>query len=212
MTNAPSSAFERAAAPKLLYHCMYREPEGDYLRASCERNVNGKDGTYLFAASHINKALAFAFSYHDGEILCNGGIAGSEDEFALICDRDANLAKPRHIRVFAFPPTGFEMAWEPECRQYVSTRPVAFKDTKLVLETTRLDDLMRHGLQIFATPDAMPSTEQIDTILSGENTGMLARAVKSHGFIWENHMRGINPNPSIQQALQPATSRLAPLR
>lgn len=92
----------------MLYHCLYKEPEGDQLLPTCEREVNGRTDKFLFAATHLSKALAFAFSYHDGEIICNGGIDETDEEFALVCGGKATLDKERHIRVYGFSSKGFE--------------------------------------------------------------------------------------------------------
>jgi hypothetical protein len=117
----------------MLYHCLYRTPEGEALLPTCEREVNGLTAKFLFAATHLSKALAFSFSYHgpNPEIIMNGGIGDSPDEFAIVCGGQEVLNRPRHIRVYGFPDEGFEHI--EGARQAVSEQPVYFKDTKLIL-------------------------------------------------------------------------------
>jgi hypothetical protein len=204
-----------------LYHCVNREPEGDALQPTCLRNVNGRTEKYLFATPYLSKALAFAFDYHNGEIICNGSVDGTPDEFAIVCNRSETLNAPRHIRVFSFSGKNFEQAYDAESHQCVSTHPVPFKDTKTVLETQNIDDLMRGGLQIFSTE------KQCDELLAEDffgragqpaatNIEWLRNLVKDEGFVWENKERGVNPNQALtdffdakpktqQQVIQPTT-------
>jgi hypothetical protein len=209
---ALGTEFGDKAKPLTLYHCLYREPEGPGLRASCVREVNGREAAYLFAASHLSKALAFAFSYHDNEVIANGGIEGTDDEFVIVCDREKTLGKPRRTRVYGFPADGFEMAWEPESRQYVSTAPVAFKDTKLVLDAEGIEPLMRHGLQIFSTGKTaaeLMAGDFFNNAFAGDSPlgAKLAHLVRNHGFTWENEARGVHPNPLIKAHLKADSRR-----
>ncbi len=132
---------------KKLYHCLYKNPEGDALVPTCRREVNGREDVFLFATSHLSKASAFAFSYHDAEVIVNGPIQGTEEEFIVICGGEKTLHKDRHIKIYEFSSAGFEEI--KGTRQWVSTEPVPFDKTKTALETTDYKDLMAQGLQIF---------------------------------------------------------------
>ena len=70
-----------------LYHCVNKPIRGDSLLPTCKRTVFEHEDTYLFAATHLSKALAFAFEYNKEcpDIICNGGITGTDHEFAVIC-------------------------------------------------------------------------------------------------------------------------------
>lgn len=185
---------------RILYHCMNREPEGDALMPTCEREVNGRTERFLFATPYLSKSLAFAFDYHDGkEIICNGGIDGTDHEFAIICDRDHTLSVPRTITVFAFPDTGFEDI--PSARQCVSTKPVPFTEAKPVLEFDNIDGLMHHGLQIFSTSKTLDQLLDEDFFSQKKsnvsNEAWLCNLVCREGFVWENLDRNINPTPKL---------------
>lgn len=188
---------------RTLYHCLYREPEGDALRASCEREENGRRDKFLYAATCLTKALAFSFSYHDeGEIICNGGIDGAPEEFAVVCERSKTMNAPRHIRVLAFSGDGFEDVGEGS-RQQVSTKDMPFEKTKLVFETTSLNDTMAHGLQIFSTEKTIDELFTED-FFGGDRPHMtqkewLHSLTKRPDFIWENKARDINPSPFLKR-------------
>lgn len=184
---------------RTLYHCLYQKPEGPALKATCEREVNGRSNKFLFAASHLTKSLAFSFSYHaspeEGEIICNGSIDETPDEFAVICRRSITLNAPRHIRIFAFSSEGFESAWKGG-RQYVSPVDMPFEKTKLVFETSNVQDIMRKGLQIFSTEKTVEDLWNLgfmDHKFLG-NKPWLHDAIRNKGFVWENEAQNINPN------------------
>lgn len=186
---------------RTLYHCLYKESEGDALNPTCLRDVNGRKENFLFAASYFTKALAFAFSYHSekGEIICNAGVDGSPDEFAIICNRLETLNTPRHIRVCSFSSSHFEKAWASSSRQYVLNQPVSFKEAQLVFETQNIDDLMRRGLQIFSTNKTREELIAENFLenrgsSASSNNEWLRKLGHDEGFIWENHERNINPN------------------
>lgn len=207
---------ESSPPERTLYHCLYREPEGKTLNPTCVREVNGQEESFLFAASYFTKALAFAFSYHSdkGEIICNGGIDGSPDEFAIICNRDETLNAPRHIRVFSFSSRDFEQAWGPESRQYVSTQPLAFAETQCVFEAGNIEDLMRQGLQIFSTDKTLEKLmaqnfHETAGLPAQSNNEWLRNLVRDEGFIWENRDRGINPTPQLMKLFEKPSVKLA---
>jgi hypothetical protein len=204
----------RARQGLTLYHCLYKDPKGDALTPGATVfDVNGRPGRYLFAATHLSKALAFAFSYHHGEAAANGGLDESPDEYVLICGRSETLAKPRHIRVFAFDGAGFEMAHGPDSRQYVSENPVPFRDTALVLETTDVADLMRNGLQIFGTEKSAQQLEAdgfLDRFDAPSHRAYLQKIVREEGFVWENRLRGIRPDPVLLRMMADGAPTTAP--
>jgi hypothetical protein len=158
--NEPKYDFTGAAegtVRPVLYHCVNHPMTGDSLQPRCLREVNGRKDTFLFAATRLSKALAFAFDYHSElpespGIICNGAIDGTPDEFAIICNRNKTLNELSHIKVYAFPADGFEYV-DPgtESRQSVSTQAMPLSKAKMLLETSNVEDLMRHGLQIFST-------------------------------------------------------------
>ncbi|HEY8189872.1 MAG TPA: hypothetical protein VIF12_04255, partial [Micavibrio sp.] len=158
------------------------------------RTEGGREEKFLYATPYLAKALAFAFSYHDLEILCNGGIDGSAGEFAVVTGGEKTLQAPRHIRVFAFSDDGFEQTCDE--RQFVSTRPVPFSKTKLVLETTDISEFMRHGLQIFLLEQPGCDLVQNDFMdrFYGAHSEMLLRLMKKDNARWINQERGINPS------------------
>ena len=200
--------FEKKGAGLTLYHCLYREPEGDALRVTCEREVNGRTEKFLFAATHLTKALAFAFSYHDDEIMCNGGIDGTTEEFAVVCNRSKTMNAPRHTRVLAFSGEGFEPVGrvDQDSRQMVSTKDMPFKNTTLVFETDNVQDIMRQGLQIFAT-DKTPDELFAEDFFGGRGAEMSQREwlhslTKRSDFTWENKAQGINPSVSLLESFK----------
>lgn len=190
-----------AEGKRELYHCMYREPQGAALLASCFRDVNGEQKNFLFAATHLTKALAFAFSYHDNEVLFNSGIEGSPNEIVLLCGGQATLDKPRHIKVFAFPDDGF--AEIPRARQAVSENPVPFSQTRIVLDTTDINDLMKSGLQIFVLPEKVEhyeiggETMHIGMRMGGNHGEVMGKIMQQYGARWINQERGIGVCPLL---------------
>ncbi len=192
---------------KTLYHCFYREPKGDSILASCFRDVAGEPKPYLFAATHLSKALAFAFSYHDNEVLMNSGIEGTDDEIVVLCGGQETLDKPRHIRVYSFSSEGFSEI--PKARQAVSEFPMPFAKTQLMLETRDINDLMREGLQIVVLPlkvedymlddDQNKASQIFGSSLSPHD--FLARMMRELDARWINEERGINPCKTLKHSL-----------
>lgn len=192
-----------------LYHCFYREPEGEAILASCFRTVNGQSDHYLFAATHLTKSLAFAFSYHDNEVLMNAGIDGTENELVVLCGGQKTLDKARHIRVFEFADEGFEEL--PYARQAVSVKDMPFSMTTKIMDTQDIDDLMRSGLQIFLLP------EDVSHYMIGEDNNVVSRdyfrpaethgeamagIMKDLGARWVNHERGVGSCPTLWAQMQ----------
>lgn len=189
-----------------LYHCFNKEPQGDSILASCFRKVNGKEANYLFAATHLTKALAFAFSYHDKEVILNAGIKGSDNEMILLAGGQGVLDKERHIRVFGFPDEGFTVL--PGWRQAVSENPLPFSKARLVLETEDYRDLMKAGLQIFLLPeegDFYFDSEggfKGDSFLRESKTKeeYIHKVAQAYGGRWINEEQKINVCPVLQSA------------
>lgn len=182
----------------MIYHCLYKNPIGNELKPTCVREVNGLTDTFLFAATHLSKAMAFSFSYHDGEIICNGGINETEDEFALVCGGQEALDKDRNIKIYGFSSEGFEEI--SGARQCVSTEPVAFKDTELVLETSDIKDLMRNGLQVFSIDEKIDELDvgKFMDHYNGLRGGLLYNLLKEGRARWINDENGINPNEKLK--------------
>ena len=103
-----------------LYHCVNKPIDGGSLLPTCERTVNGKEDSYLFAADRFTKALAFGFSYHDKEVRFNGSMDDSPNEYIVLCGGQQTLDKPRQMKVFSFSNEGFEQMGG-SC-QWVSTQ------------------------------------------------------------------------------------------
>jgi hypothetical protein len=214
------------AETERLYHCVNREPVGDALEPTCEREVNGRTDKFLFATSYISKAMAFSFDYHDdGEIICNGSIDGTRDEFAIICDRANTLSRPRHIQLFAFSGEGFESLSE-GARQSVSTKRMPFAEAECLFISNDVEDTMRYGLQIFATDKTLDQLLDEGFLENWRGDGKftqidwLHHLVRNEGFHWENQERNLNPNQKLldsfsnltrQQGTVPSLTGPAPL-
>lgn len=191
-----------------LYHCMYRQPEGEAILATCFRAVNGIEKNYVFAATHLTKALAFAFSYHDGEVLFNSGIEDAPSEIVMLCGGQATLDKPRSITVFGFPDEGFTEI--PGARQAVSESPVPFSQARIVMKTTDINDLMARGLQIFVLPHDVSyyaDPQNADNIWStymtpAPNFGQgVAGIMAGTGARWINRERGTGVCPLLREQM-----------
>ena len=201
-----------------LFHCLYNEPQGKELRTTCKREVNGHTASFLFAATHLSKALAFAFSYHDNEVLMNGDIEGTEDEFIIIGGGQKTLDKPRNITVLSFPSDGFENM--EGARQCVSEKPMPFEKTQTVLKTTDINDLMRNGLQIFLLPDDLNkgSLDEINSIMESQHLSLgsgLQALMDQKNMRWINQERNINVNSDLLADIkkhQPEYGNLSPPR
>ena len=180
-----------------LYHCLYRKPEGNALKATCERNLGHISGRFLFAATHLTKSLAFAFSYHEDnrEVLLNYAIPDTENEAVVLLASSNPLEKKRNITVLEFSDEGF-VALEEGSRQSVSTDDLPFSRTRVALETNDYKDLMRLGLQIFVIDDiAHPSVLDCKLMIQRSNSmeAMFASLIKAGQMRWINDDEGINP-------------------
>lgn len=178
--------------------------------------MNGRTAKYLFAATHLSKALAFAFDYYGGEIFSNGGLENSTEEYAIICNRSKTFGTPRRIQILSFLSEGFEEAWPgTDSRQAVSTESLPVGKTCVVLETSDVNDLMRHGLQLFSTDKTVEQLfeEDIEAYFAkagGPRQG-LAGLVETKGFYWENRIRNINPDAELLEKLGPyAADHISP--
>ncbi len=201
-----AEGLRKGVLPPLLYRCILNGLRGNRLEAGFDCEVNGRRANYLFAATCLSKALAFAFDYSTREILANGGIEGTTSEFALICDRSKTLGAPRRIQVLSFSSAGFEEAWPgTDSRQAVSTESLPVEKTNVVLETTDVKDLMRHGLQLFSTDRTLEQLTK-DGVPAYFTRGMDARALlqellRNEGFYWENLRENIDPDAMLLQRL-----------
>ncbi len=208
-------------AERTLYHALYKDPQGDALLPLSDREENGKRAFYLYATHAFSKAMAYAFSYHTGEIRCNGSIQGTPDEFAIVC-RDM-LDDPRHVRIYSFSSKGFDPVdgCPSRARQWVSTDAKPFSETEMCYETTDIHELMRRGLQIISVDmtaeeldSQQPSLMQKYFDVSDSNVGMLAAMIHDGVGRWENRERthpngysSLRPNEKIQAALDALTGR-----
>lgn len=189
---------------KTMYHCLYNEPAGSALRATCERDLGELKGTFLFAATHLTKSLAFAFSYHDGEVFSNGGIKGTDNEWVMLMASKKPLEKERSITVLSFDGEGFiELEGQ---RQAVSREDLPFSKTSLHLQTTDYRDLMREGLQILIFddvnhPDAIGDNYMDDFTTSGE---FFAHLMKAGALRWVNRDENINPCQQLHRNISQA--------
>ena len=204
---------QEAQSTITLYHCLYKEPEGDALKVTCDREVNGRTDRFLFAATHLTKALAFSFSYHTDEIICNGGINDTTEEYAVICNRSKTLSAPRHVRVLAFSGEGFELVGraEQDTRQMVSTKDMPFKNTSLVFQTDNVQDIMKQGLQIFSTEKTVDELFAEDFF--GEKRENMSQKewlhslTKRSDFTWENNVQEINPSTVLLESFKKYNQR-----
>ena len=214
-------------APKLLYHAIAVAPEGGAIRTSTQYGMEIKpeilaalgvtDTVHpplVFASAHLTKALAFGLDKFANERLLNMGIEGTEDELVLAVNRDVTMSRAREGKVYAFPAEGFvELPYAN--RQSVSKTPVAFSGAKVVLEIKSADDLMRAGLQILSfreTVQELRGDKKLEALLDGKADiySELKALIKEGRVVWENHARGINPNPVLAESLGVALSSRNP--
>lgn len=189
-----------------LYHCLYKKPTGDALLATYEGEFSGISGKFLFAATHLTKALAYAFSYHDREVMGNGEIEGTDNEFVVLRASKNPLEKERHIIVLSFNKDGF-IPLEEGSRQSVLPTNLPFEKTTRVLETTHYQDLMQKGLQIFVFndskyPDSMNHgifkyTDKFPTMESG-----FAHLLNTGYLRWINREENIGICPTLKIKIQ----------
>ncbi len=205
-------------ATKLLYHAIPVAPQGDAIRTSTNYGMDirpeilaalGVTDTdhppLVFASGHFTKALACGLDTFASEKAMNMGIDGTQSELVLILNRDVTMSRERSGKVYAFPADGFvELPYAD--RQSVSTAPVKFKDAEVVLEIKSADDLMRAGLQIISFRETAKElwndaglTAAINN--SGDTYKSLGELVKQGRAVWENHARGINPEPVLAEKL-----------
>jgi len=186
-----------------LYHCLHRAPQGAALLPTCEREIDGVTDHYLFAATCVSKSLAFAFSYHGAspEIVMNGGIYGTSEEFCILIGGDETLNAKRNIQVLSFSSAGFKEIGHGS-RQAVSTAPLPFSQTSTILETDNIDDLMRNGLQIFCLnePNVENALEMIARHDAKSTMAMLTALMVEENMRWINVERSISPYQKLRKS------------
>lgn len=190
--------------PRTLYHCQ-RDHEGDdEIAPSINKYVNGRHDKFVMASHYKSKALANAFSREEGELLFNGDIKGTADEFVVICDRDWALGRDRDAHLFSFSSAGFERVMSPvgPTRKWVCAQPVSKSrahETRAIHDPTKL---MRMGLQIISLPQrAIDIDPDFTDRLSNSRSLMddLRWMIHSGVAKWENAIAGINPNAVLAQ-------------
>ena len=216
------SIFTDTVPDGVMYHCIPVSAQGDCIRASDGYGTmlspavvaalgdykapdkNNKGGTPLvFASRYLSKALSFAL--RDEKIL-NTGIAGTEAEMVLVCDRDRTMARKLDATVYSFSDKGF-VDLDPGARQSVSLSPVPFAQTKVVAKIDTMQDLMRAGLQVFSFAENFKQhggyeAANKDMTENGWNFDQyLGNMIKQGRVVWENHARGISPHPVLQERL-----------
>ena len=195
-----------------LYHCMYKTPDGDALKATYEGTFGGLTGKFLFAATHLTKSLVFAFSYHEGEVCMNTAIYGSDNELVVLSASKNPLEKVRHITVVSFDDDGFIPLPEGS-RQCVLPTDLPFDKTQLVLETTSYQDLMRHGLQIFIYDDVanpIPAVNEYFRSIHPRTETAFNILMKAGLLKWVNLDEGINICPKLYHDIMQDDGLLAP--
>lgn len=198
---------------RTLYHALYKTPQGNALLPLSDRVENGKRSLYLYATHSFSKAMAYAFSYHSGEICANGLIQGTPDEFAIVCRR--MLDDKRLTRIFNFSSRGFAPVGgcPSVAQQWVSEKPQPFAQAALCYQTGDIHELMRRGLQIISVDMTAPEFTQAGLAakylgMPGANENMLAALIRDGIGRWENRERthpnghsSLRPNRKIQAAL-----------
>lgn len=210
-------SFGAVKAP-LMYHAIPVAPEGDEIRLSTKYGAKIKPDILaalgvtdtdhpplVFASAHMTKALAFGLDTFKSEKILNAGIEGTEAELVLAVNRDVTMNRAREGKVYAFSAEGFVTLPYAD-RQAVSTQAVKFKDAQVVLEIKSADDLMRAGLQILSfreTAQELWEDKKVEDIVLGRMDIYkgLAELVREGRVVWENHARGIAPNPVLAQRL-----------
>jgi hypothetical protein len=207
--NSSAAAFGET----VFYHCIPVTPYGDAILPSANYGATipadvcakldiaaGEQTPHVFAATHLTKALAFGLIGRDGEKLLNAAVQGSDRELVVICDREKTMQRERDITVYAIPAKGFEILPHME-RQAVSPRAVPFADAAVTLRAKNAEDLMRAGLQIFSFRESFADLAQDrdaeDLRQTNDFPRSLADLVRSGKVVWENHSRGVNPDPVL---------------
>lgn len=224
----PESA--RKGRGRTLYHSMPVAPKTDCLTASPAYSMLIPEGVkaalgiapdervpLVFASEHITQTLLFGFNARENEKVLTGTIAGTDTSVVIICNRDVTMAKPRNVTVYAFSDEGF-VDLEPSARHSVRTEPVPFSKTTKVLEATCAEDFLRAGLQVFSfrEPMHMIGGWSVPEVMENNKWSLedyLAHSVRSGRLVWENHERGIEPNPVLLERLAdsiPAIGKAAP--
>ena len=154
----------------------------------------------VFAATHLTKALAFGLIGGDGEKLFNAAIDGTDGELVVICDREKTMSRARDITVYSFSSDSFEVMPHMQ-RQAVSPQAVPFDQSDIALQAKNTEDLMRAGLQIFSFKESFKDaydSPQDKSLRSAKSLPQALGALIAKGdIVWENHARGINPNPVL---------------
>ncbi|MBS1596085.1 MAG: hypothetical protein JST90_17365 [Bacteroidetes bacterium] len=211
-----------------VYHCINVSPEGDHIRPS-----TGYGGVFseerqkrygliqekpplVFASRYLTKTLPFALHSEWNEKILNCVIKDSDKEFVLTCDRAKMLSRERDITVFKIADTNFRDLTDVP-RQSISTEPVPFEQTEVVLKAKNATDLMRNGLQILSFTESYQELDnsgvldKIDAIKSDKKLlGFLSILVGKGVVRWENKESGIDPDPVLAEqlsvSLKPAVS------
>ncbi|MER9159081.1 NUDIX hydrolase [Mesorhizobium sp. M0778] len=185
---------------RTLYHCLNRPLVGNSLRPTYVL-----DGTLrLFAASVVSKAAVFAFDYHRrNEIVFNGPIEGTPDEFCLVYDCALEALSMRGASIYSFQSEGFESCRNAP-RQWITTRELPIDSCMLAFQTKTVDDLMRLGVQVFSLNllhDQVNLNHVLSEFTSLGPIGYLRKLTLKKMVIWENLNRGINPNAVLLERI-----------
>lgn len=200
-------------ATQKLFHCIPGPIQGDAIQPSANYGATIPDSIcaklaiepesqtpLVFAATHLTKALAFGLIGRDGEKLFNAAVEGTDSEIVVICNREKTMARTRDVTVLSFSDKGFAVLPHME-RQAVSNHPVPINQTHVELKAKDATDLMRAGLQIFSFKESFAelygSKDAEDLGKTKDLPQGLADLVKSGKLVWENHSRGVNPNPVL---------------
>jgi len=209
-----------AAAPR-LYHCApVPLKEGDTLaprsayavsvpadtRAALGLDVDGIRVPLVFASDSLQAVLPFAFRAADREKIIVTEIDGTSAPLVLLCNRDEAMSKPRDVTVYSFSGKDFSPLTNVEGR-YVSTRAVSLAEATVAFKAKNADDLMRAGLQIFTVAGTHAKNGGWQAVEEAmDRRGLtfeqyLGEEVRAGAMVWENHARGIFPDPVLQERL-----------
>lgn len=198
--------------PAFLYHGMRNTTQGNQLELGHEREINGVVGRYLFATPYLSKVMMFAFDWHAGEAILGGAVEGTDDQYIVICERSKTLQKPISLFIYELPSDNFKkcLSGSPyvgkpaDTREYYSHMSVPLSQTRIAFHISSIDELMRHGLQIFSTEKSMQELKQQGFMnLTSRTTSEMSIIQYYHDFqmTWENRERKVNVNHVLDTKL-----------
>lgn len=168
--------------------------------------VEGGRAPLVFASDTLQAVLPFAFRAADHEKMIVTEIEGTSVPLVLLCNRDEAMSRARDVTVYSFSGKDFVPLTNVEGR-YVSTQAVSLADATVAFKAKNADDLMRAGLQIFTVAGTHAKNggwQAVDDAMTRRGLTFeqyLGEEVRAGAMVWENHARGILPDPVLQERL-----------